>query len=151
MLYPEGTRNFEPQGMPLKPGGLVSIFQLGWPVQIVITTNKEWLVSEKSCYVGCGTCCVSSVSAPLYPSQTETAEAFIDLVQSVWTATWKDAYYGNGSEGEGVQGLVPCVSAGLPGAQSAPTVRFSCGGSPQLLLARSMLSALLLLYFAFLR
>ncbi|CAE7227121.1 unnamed protein product, partial [Symbiodinium pilosum] len=55
VLYPEGTRNFEPQGLPLKPGGLVSMHQLGWPIQVVITTNKEWLVGEKSCYVGCGT------------------------------------------------------------------------------------------------
>lgn len=140
VLYPEGTRNLEPQGMPLKPGGLVSIFRLGWPVQIVITSNKEWLVSEKFCYVGCGTCCVTSVSAPLYPSQTETAEAFIERVKSVWSATWKDAY---GSEG------LPRVSPRLPGAQTAP-ISFSCRGSPQLLIARSML-ALLLVYFAFLR
>lgn len=40
-MYPEGTRSVEPLGLPLKPGGLVAAQKLGWPVQIVITTNKE--------------------------------------------------------------------------------------------------------------
>ena len=143
VLYPEGTRSFEPQGLPLKPGGLVSIFQLGWPVQVVITSNKEWLVSEKSCYVGCGTCCVTSISAPLYPSETETAEAFIDRVQSVWNETWKDAYSSKDSK------CIPRSSPRLPGVRELQS-NFTCRGGPQLLVARSML-ALLLVYLTVLR
>eukprot|EP00913_Durusdinium_trenchii_P022592 g21216.t1 len=87
VMYPEGTRSVSLEGLPLKPGGLVSAHKLGWPLQIVITTNKEFILAEKACVLGCGVNCVSAVSAPLYPSEQETPDAFIQRVKEVWDAT----------------------------------------------------------------
>lgn len=41
--------------------------------------------------VGCGTTCVTAVSEPIIVSQ-ESAEEFIERVQRLWDATWRDAY-----------------------------------------------------------
>jgi len=137
VMYPEGTRSLSPEGLPLKPGGLVSVHRLGWPVQIVITTNKEFVMAEKVCVVGCGTKCVSSVSAPVYPSQQENPDEFIQRVQEVWNATWKDAYSSAGVERPSPQ---------LPGVQDQQ-ITFSFAGPLKLQIAR-VLAVLLVVCLA---
>eukprot|EP00439_Symbiodinium_sp_Y106_P070331 s2061_g12.t1 len=64
LLYPEGTRSLLPEGLPLKAGALAAAYQLGWPVQVVITTNKERVTAERSFAVNFGTLCSTAVSAP---------------------------------------------------------------------------------------
>eukprot|EP00927_Polykrikos_kofoidii_P075749 TRINITY_DN7219_c1_g1_i1.p1 TRINITY_DN7219_c1_g1~~TRINITY_DN7219_c1_g1_i1.p1 ORF type:complete len:355 (+),score=34.43 TRINITY_DN7219_c1_g1_i1:93-1067(+) len=91
-FYPEGTRSTKPHSLPLKPGGLAVIYKLGWPAQIVISTNKEHVTDEKRFRVGFGCTVVSSVSAPLVPSDYPTSDEFINAVKTTWDETWADAY-----------------------------------------------------------
>lgn len=139
VMYPEGTRSVSLEGLPLKPGGLVSAHKLGWPLQIVITTNKEFILAEKACVLGCGVNCVSAVSAPLYPSEQETPDAFIQRVKEVWDATWKDAY---GSAG------IPRSTAQLPGV-AQQSINLSFAGPLRLQLARMFVLVLLVLLVIF--
>lgn len=111
VLYPEGTRSLEPKGLPLKVGGLVTAYNLGWPVQIVITTNKEMVTAERAMAIGLGICCVSSVSKPIWPLDFTTSEDFMEKVKSTWQETWDDAYGG---------AKTPRSSALLPGAVQKP-------------------------------
>lgn len=92
VVYPEGSRSLSPEGLPLKPGGLVAAYRLGWPVQVVITTNKEFVMAERSLSVGLGTLCVTSVSRPIRPAEWATSDAFIGEVKAVWRETWADAF-----------------------------------------------------------
>lgn len=92
VVYPEGTRNAKPEGMPLKPGGLVAIYNLGWPVQVVITTNKENMMSEKTFELGFNFTLTTSVSETLSTKEYKTADDFIEAVNKAWVKTWKEAY-----------------------------------------------------------
>lgn len=107
VLYPEGTRNLMPRGLPLKSGGLATAYALGWPVQVVITTNKEAVLLERKLALGFGAQCVTSVSAPLWPRDCSSCDAFIAAVRAAWQATWQEAY---GSA------AIARPSAQLPGA-----------------------------------
>eukprot|EP00931_Biecheleriopsis_adriatica_P040404 TRINITY_DN23160_c1_g1_i1.p1 TRINITY_DN23160_c1_g1~~TRINITY_DN23160_c1_g1_i1.p1 ORF type:complete len:322 (-),score=33.13 TRINITY_DN23160_c1_g1_i1:222-1187(-) len=137
LFYPEGTRSLLPKGLPLKPGGLATAFNLGWPVQIVITTNKEHVMAERSLSVGVGTRCVTSVSAPLFPKHFTSAKDFIKAVMSRWQETWEDAY---GSAG------LPRKQALLPGAVRSFSGLSLCG--PFRLQVLRALCVLLAIYVA---
>merc|ERR1740123_2456314 len=93
VVYPEGTRTQLPWGGPRKHGGLVVAHQLGWPVQLVCTTNKEYLFSEGKGHIGFGVKLTSSVSKAIYPKDFEDKDAFIAHIEEVWKATWKEAYF----------------------------------------------------------
>eukprot|EP00434_Breviolum_minutum_P014947 symbB.v1.2.013178.t1/scaffold926.1/size151523/5 len=51
VVYPEGTRSLLPEGLPLKLGAIASAYQLQWPVQVVITTNKESVTAERDTWI----------------------------------------------------------------------------------------------------
>lgn len=92
VIYPEGTRTLLPKGGPLKFGGIAAAYRLGWPVQIVITTNKEEVMAEKSLAIGCNVRCVTCVSPPILPESFVSEQEFVDWVQQVWHSTWEEAY-----------------------------------------------------------
>lgn len=52
VIYPEGTRSLLPEGLPLKMGALSAAYQLQWPVQVVITSNKECVTAERETWTG---------------------------------------------------------------------------------------------------
>lgn len=139
LLYPEGTRSLLPEGLPLKAGALAAAYQLGWPVQVVITTNKERVTAERSFAVNFGTLCSTAVSAPVYPQGSASLEAFLQTLRATWTQTWQEAYHGAVTLRE---------HALLPGAK-AKVVTFSPSGTWQLHLLRLALSLLILLFLRF--
>lgn len=110
VMFPEGTRSQEPKGLPLKAGGLSTVYQLGWPVQVVITTNKEHVMLEKTFELGRGVQCVTAISEPLWPQDFQSAEAFVQAVRTTWTNTWAEAYNAAPSD------TVARKTALLPGA-----------------------------------
>mmetsp|Transcript_140080 Transcript_140080/g.446983 ORF Transcript_140080/g.446983 Transcript_140080/m.446983 type:complete len:333 (-) Transcript_140080:71-1069(-) len=111
VFYPEGTRSQTPFGNPIKHTGLKAIYNLGWPVQVVITTNKERFVNERKCCVGIGEQLVSSVSDAIWPQQCTSADAFVEAFEIAWTSTWTAAY-----SAVACKGLVHRSRALLPGA-----------------------------------
>eukprot|EP00927_Polykrikos_kofoidii_P075747 TRINITY_DN7219_c0_g1_i1.p1 TRINITY_DN7219_c0_g1~~TRINITY_DN7219_c0_g1_i1.p1 ORF type:complete len:338 (+),score=47.05 TRINITY_DN7219_c0_g1_i1:81-1016(+) len=135
-VYPEGTRSTKMQSMPLKPGGLAVIYKLGWPVQVVISTNKEHVTAEKDLRLGFGVTVVTSVAAPILPADFPTSDEFIKAVQASWDETWADAY--------GEKNPVPRQAALLPGGALRPT-NFGVLGFPRLNAARTLFLALVVL------
>jgi len=117
VLYPEGTRTLLPQGLPPRPGGLAAAYNLGWPVQVIISTNKEHVLGERNLELGCGTRVNSCVSAPLWPKDYPTAEAFVQAAIAVWHETWTEAYSSNEYEVRPYAAL-PGIAAPWAGAQS---------------------------------
>lgn len=92
VIYPEGTRPLLPEGLPLKMGALSAAYQLQWPVQVVITSNKECVTAERDLAVNFGTLCVSNVSKVVDPKSFESLEGFLELVKEIWRKTWTEAY-----------------------------------------------------------
>lgn len=92
VIYPEGTRSLLPEGLPLKMGALSAAYQLQWPVQVVITTNKECVTAERDLAVHFGTLCVSNVSKVVDPKSFESIDAFLEVVKEIWRKTWTEAY-----------------------------------------------------------
>lgn len=137
VIYPEGTRTLLPQGLPLKPGGLAVAHSLGWPVQVVITTNKEKVIAERSMYLGLGTRVNTSVSTPLWPQDYAAVDDFIAAVGATWRTTWDEAYNGVS---------VPRPLATLPGAKKRRVVT-SLMGRRVLNRARLLVVLVVLAYF----
>eukprot|EP00930_Biecheleria_cincta_P024983 TRINITY_DN17834_c0_g1_i1.p1 TRINITY_DN17834_c0_g1~~TRINITY_DN17834_c0_g1_i1.p1 ORF type:complete len:351 (-),score=39.19 TRINITY_DN17834_c0_g1_i1:145-1197(-) len=135
VMYPEGTRSLLSTSLPLKKGGLAAAFNLGWPVQAIITSNKEHVMAERALSVGFGTRCVTSVSVPLFPRQFTCQDAFLKAVMALWQETWDDAY-------KSVS--IPRDRALLPGAVSS-FAGFSLRGPPRLQVLRILLGLLGLL------
>lgn len=140
VMYPEGTRTLLPQGLPLKHGGLVVAHSLGWPLQIVITTNKEGVIAERTGSVGVGTRINTCVSKPLKPQDYAVVDDFIAAVESTWKSTWQEAYNGVSA---------PRPAALLPGAVHRPSA-LSFPMSARLNGAR-LVAALLVLMYVLLR
>ncbi|CAK8993255.1 unnamed protein product [Durusdinium trenchii] len=137
VLYPEGTRSLLPEGLPLKLGALGAAYELQWPVQVVITTNKECVTAEREMAVNFGTLCVSSVSRVIDPGTFASMEAFIEVVKETWRKTWKEAYSPD---------FQLRTHTALPGAH-LPTLRWSPKGPWRLQVVRLLLLALAYLLF----
>ena len=61
-------------------------------VQIIITKNKEAVLSEKdfSCHFGQTVLC--GYADAIEPGQYDSFDAFVEQVQKVWDAEWKRVY-----------------------------------------------------------
>lgn len=132
VMYPEGTRSTLPHSLPLKPGGLAVAFELGWPVQIVITTNKEVVMAEKVCGLAYGVQVVSSIAEPIHPNEHSSKDSFMEAVRSTWERTWQDAYE--------CSNPVRRPKASLPGCVPLPN-KISCPGTRRLNIARAIIMA----------
>ncbi len=89
MVYPEGTRNLKPQSLPLKRGMLRYAYTERTPVQVVITTNKENILSEKMRKATFGVTCVVGYSDVVRPADHGDFESFFEAVQATWEAQWE--------------------------------------------------------------
>mmetsp|Transcript_52436 Transcript_52436/g.111739 ORF Transcript_52436/g.111739 Transcript_52436/m.111739 type:complete len:342 (+) Transcript_52436:190-1215(+) len=141
VLYPEGTRSHLPKGNPLKTKSLEAIYKLGWPVQVVISTNKENLMNEGKCWVGIGETINTAVSEAIWPNQVTTCEEFLEKIKATWSSTWDEAYSSMATEG----GMVLRESTQLPGAALVPRTHLN----PRIRKARfvvAMMTALYMLY-----
>lgn len=63
-----------------------------YPVQIVISANKEAVVSEKRMTAGFGQTIVVGYSEPVHSSQYPTFDRFAGKVQQEWDQQWKRVY-----------------------------------------------------------
>lgn len=61
-------------------------------LQIVMTRNKEAVLSEKDLSCHLGQTCLVGYSDPIDPSKYSTFEEFMAFVQSAWDAQWKRVY-----------------------------------------------------------
>lgn len=89
VVYPEGTRNIKPEALPLKRGMVRYAYTEKFPIQVVITTNKEHILSQKMKKASFGTRCLVGYSDIVDPSEYSNFEAFFEKVKSTWDSEWK--------------------------------------------------------------
>ena len=61
-------------------------------VQILMSANKEAVISEKELSCRFGQEVLVGYAEPIHPSKFDTFEAFVDAVQVEWDAQWKRIY-----------------------------------------------------------
>ncbi|KAH9256327.1 hypothetical protein BASA81_005548 [Batrachochytrium salamandrivorans] len=92
IAYPEGTRNQNPEPLPLKTGVLHFAYEYKHPVQVVITTNKETAYNEKKFHYIHGTAVVTCFSKVLDPHEFATQKEFVDKCRDTFIETWALAH-----------------------------------------------------------
>ncbi|CAG9465508.1 unnamed protein product [Pedinophyceae sp. YPF-701] len=93
LLYPEGTRNTKPHALPLKRGMLKYSWSRGLPFQIIVTTNKERVLSEKKMAVKFGVTCCTGFSEVIESKRyKDDFDGFMEEVQRVWDKEWAEVY-----------------------------------------------------------
>ena len=100
ILYPEGKRMAHMQLSSvrealstLKPGLLWMIYTKGeYPVQVVISSNKERLVNEKHWTVRPGVTIRTYVGQILHPRQYDSFESFMSAIALQWHEAWTVVY-----------------------------------------------------------
>ena len=91
-IYPEGTRRLNNDVSRIKDGGILYSYQYNVPIQIIITKNKENVLSLKNYshhdYVNLYT----YFAKEIYPRDFETFEKYRDFVCSDWERCWDIVY-----------------------------------------------------------
>lgn len=93
IIYPEGHRNTQQHSLVLKHGGLKMCYEEGWPVQLMILTNKEDVIAEKKWHLSFGITCRKIVSKVIYPNNFSDFESFYDHIVADWDHHWDKAYH----------------------------------------------------------
>lgn len=83
-----GHRSTKTQSLPLKRGMLHYAFSRRMPVQVVHSSNKEKIISEKAMTMHWGVTVAVAHSSVIHPKDFKDFEAFFAKVQQTWDATW---------------------------------------------------------------
>jgi 1-acyl-sn-glycerol-3-phosphate acyltransferase len=91
LVWPEGTRrdyielSLEQTRSIIKPGLLKSIYEYKqYPVQLMISKNKEIVFNEQTIKVGLGQTIYTCFSKPIHPSDYKTFEEFFETICQEW-------------------------------------------------------------------
>jgi len=88
IVYPEGHRSTKSKPLPLKKGMLQFAWSRSMPVQVVASSGKEGVISEKATSARWGRRVAVAYSIPIRPSEHKDFEAFFSKVVEEWVATW---------------------------------------------------------------
>jgi hypothetical protein len=97
LLYPEGTRmsykileSKEDIKSKLKIGLIKEIYERNeFPIQIVISSNKENVLNEKKLTINRNVTIKSGISKGIHPKDFNTFEDFLDKICLEWFDLWK--------------------------------------------------------------
>ena len=94
IVYPEGTRCSGDQINPLKIGFIKYAYDYDLPIQIIITKNKENVVSGKTCTANRNVKLYSLYSKIYYPDKKkfESDQVFFNFIKNEWAKLWKEVY-----------------------------------------------------------
>jgi 1-acyl-sn-glycerol-3-phosphate acyltransferase len=99
LLWPEGTRKsyttltLEETKNIIKPGLLKSIYEYKkFPVQIMMSNNKERVFNEKKMLVSLGETVTTELSEAIYPEDYDTFEKFLDKIYNDWHSQFNNLY-----------------------------------------------------------
>jgi len=110
MIYPEGHRSTAPASLPLRRGMLAYAHSRRMPIQVVITKDKEKVLSEKRLRAAFGARLKIGYSPVLQSSDFPDFESFMAAVQAAWDETWWRVYEGGATD------CVPLDPRGVAGA-----------------------------------
>ena len=88
IVYPEGHRSTRSKPLPLKKGMLQFAWSRSMPVQVVASSGKEGVISEKANSARWGRRVVVAYSTPVRPADHADFEGFFAQVVEEWVSTW---------------------------------------------------------------
>lgn len=88
IVYPEGHRSTSPKPLPLKKGMLQFAWSRSMPVQVVASSGKEGVISEKASSARWGRRVVVAYSVPIRPADHADFDAFFGRVVEEWISAW---------------------------------------------------------------
>lgn len=88
IVYPEGHRSTKTKPLPLKKGMLQFAWSRSMPVQVVASSGKEGVISEKATCARWGRRVVVAYSIPIRPADHADFEGFFTKVVEEWVSTW---------------------------------------------------------------
>lgn len=91
IVYPEGTRNIQQKSLKLKHGFTKFAWVNNIPIQIIITTKKEDVLSFKLWKADNNVECTTTISDVLFPWNFGLAE-WINKVEDEWATQWSKVY-----------------------------------------------------------
>lgn len=97
LFFPEGTRlryfylnSPEDVKKYLRYGILKEIYyHRNLPVQLQISSNKEYVIDEKRMKINKGIYVRTHISGPIYPDKYQTEQEFYDSIAQKWYHSWK--------------------------------------------------------------
>jgi 1-acyl-sn-glycerol-3-phosphate acyltransferase len=92
LIYPEGTRHTSNKSKPLKMGIIKLAYENNIPLQIIITSNKEKIFSQKNLTYNKNIHCKYYASEKISPSEYSSLSEFIESVQEIWNESWNEIY-----------------------------------------------------------
>jgi 1-acyl-sn-glycerol-3-phosphate acyltransferase len=94
IVYPEGTRRTSNEVCDLKKGFIYFAYDNRASVQVVISKNKENVLSEKTFTSNYGQNIFTYYGKTLSPDDHDTKEEFFGAVQEEWKRVWAFVYSG---------------------------------------------------------
>lgn len=91
-VYPEGHRSTHGESLPLKRGMLHYAFSRKMPVQVVMSANKEAIISEKHQTARLRQTVAVGYSEVIYPEKYDNFEDFMSKVQQAWDSEWNTVF-----------------------------------------------------------
>lgn len=88
IVYPEGHRSTRAKPLPLKKGMLQFAWSRSMPVQVVASSGKEGVISEKANSARWGRRVAVAYSPPIRPRDHADFDAFFAKVVEEWLSTW---------------------------------------------------------------
>ena len=88
IVYPEGHRSTRAKPLPLKKGMLQFAWSRSMPVQVVASSGKEGVISEKANSARWGRRVVVAYSPPVRPADHADFGAFFAKVVEEWVSAW---------------------------------------------------------------
>jgi len=100
VIFPEGTRlsyttlnSADDVKKYLKYGLLKEIYcDARFPVQIMISSNKEVVFNEKTMTINYGVQVKTHISKPIWPNDFKTDTEFYDAIACQWYKSWKNTH-----------------------------------------------------------
>ena len=92
IIYPEGTRRLSNDVTNIRDGGIMYSYEYKKPIQIIITKNKEYILSVKTFTGQNNVDCFTYISKPLYPDNYVTYIDYRTSIVEEWNKCWKIVY-----------------------------------------------------------
>ena len=92
IIYPEGTRRTDNFCINPKKGGIMLSYKYKYPIQIIITKNKELVCSVLKLNYNINVKLYTYMSSPIIPLDSQTLDEYVEIVTKEWHRCWEVVY-----------------------------------------------------------
>ncbi|KAK9789400.1 hypothetical protein WJX73_004242 [Symbiochloris irregularis] len=114
IVYPEGHRSTKRESLTLKKGMLHYVYSRKAMTQIIITANKEAVISEKKLLARFGQTILVGFGKPIDASKFSSFDDFFKEVQRDWNVQWARVYGADWADAQAHQPTTPLYNRRYP-------------------------------------